>query len=276
MALKRTLSVEQIIQMYREGESTTVIAERANVSARYIRLILNENNVEMRPRGSWKRKYRLNEHYFKEWSDNMAYILGFFIADGTITRDLQTVSISQKEKYILEDIRNEIGSNQPLYFNDKTGVYILTLNSKILKSDLINLHGIQPNKSKDVQFPYVPEQYLNDFIRGYFDGDGCVKYEKYFVSFVGGSKPFMIKLREIIEKQNFATNFTDHETHFRVYVSGRKTIKQFSDWMYKHKGLYLHRKYAEFQKETLPIKELNDSIKTHKNALAKRRSNGGV
>lgn len=205
----------------------------------------------------------------------MAYILGFFIADGTIARDSQMVSISQKEKYILEDIRNEIGSNQPLYLNDKTGVHILTLHSKILKSDLIHLHGIQPNKSKDVKFPYLPEQYLNHFIRGYFDGDGFVNYEKYFTSFVGGSKPFMIKLREAIEKQNFTTNFTDHKTYYRVYVSGRKTIKQFSDWMYKDKGLFLHRKYAEFQKETLPIEQLKDNIKTHKNALAKRRANGG-
>lgn len=275
MALKRKLSIEKIIQMYKEGESTTVIAERANVSARYIRMILKDNNVEMRPRGSWKRKYSLNEHYFKKWSNNMAYILGFFIADGTISRDIQTISISQKEKYILEDIRDELGSNQPLFINNKTGVHILTLNSKILKSDLMNLHGIQPNKSKDVEFPYVPEQYLSHFIRGYFDGDGFVKYEKYFISFVGGSKPFMLKLRELIEKQNFTTNFTEHGTYYRLYISGRKTIKQFSDWMYKVKGLYLHRKYAEFQKETLPIEELKDNIKTHKNALAKRRAKGG-
>ncbi len=102
---KRTLSTEEIILMYKKGESTTKIAERANVSARYIRDLLSKHNVEKRPRGSWKRKYTLKEDYFKKWSNNMAYILGFFIADGTITRDLQTVSISQKEKYILEEIK---------------------------------------------------------------------------------------------------------------------------------------------------------------------------
>lgn len=176
----------------------------------------------------------------------------------------------------MEAIKKEIGSNQPLYQNKHTGVYILHINSKILKNDLINIHGIEPDKSNKITFPYVPEQYLNHFIRGYFDGDGFVSYKNFFISLVGGSKPFMIELRETIEKQNFNTNFTDHETHFRVYISGRKTIKLFSDWMYKDKGLYLHRKYAEFQKETLPIEELKDSVKKHKNALAKRRSNGGI
>ncbi|WP_338113651.1 helix-turn-helix domain-containing protein [Oceanobacillus caeni] len=71
---KRTLSTEEIIQMYKSGESTTKIAERANVSARYIRLLLSENHIEMRPRGSWKRKYKLNEHYFFTIIKKQGYI----------------------------------------------------------------------------------------------------------------------------------------------------------------------------------------------------------
>ncbi len=39
------------------------------------------------------------------WSNNMAYILGFIAADGVIPKENQCVSISQKESYILEDIK---------------------------------------------------------------------------------------------------------------------------------------------------------------------------
>ena len=268
---KRTLETKEIIKRYEDGESTTEIARLASVSPRYIRMLLKDNNVEMRPRGSWKRKYTLNEDYFKTWSNNMAYILGFFIADGTIARDLQFVSLSQKEEYILDDIKRELGSNHPIYKNKKTGVYILNLNSQIIKKDLIEIHGVKPNKSSTIEFPYVPREYMSHFIRGYFDGDGFVKYEKYFVSFVGGSKSFMKSLRMEIESNGFETNYTEHNTHFRVYISGRKTIKLFSDWMYKNKGLYLKRKYEAFQKETLPLNQLKDrGIKTHKNAILKR------
>ena len=268
---KRTLETKEIIKRYEDGESTTEIARLASVSPRYIRMLLKDNNVEMRPRGSWKRKYTLNEDYFKTWSNNMAYILGFFIADGTIARDLQFVSLSQKEEYILDDIKRELGSNHPIYKNKKTGVYILNLNSQIIKKDLIEIHGVKPNKSSTIEFPYVPREYMSHFIRGYFDGDGFVKYEKYFVSFVGGSKSFMKSLRMEIESNGFETNYTEHNTHFRVYISGRKTIKLFSDWMYKNKGLYLKRKYEAFQKETLSLNQLKDrGIKTHKNAILKR------
>lgn len=61
---------------------------------------------------------------------------------------------------------------------------MLNLNSKIMKNDLINLHGIMPWKSYDVQFPFVPEEYLHHFIRGYFDGDGYVNYPTYTVSWI--------------------------------------------------------------------------------------------
>jgi hypothetical protein len=42
--------------------------------------------------------------------------------------------------------------------------------------------------------------------------------------------------------------------------------------MYADKGLFLNRKYNEFQLETLPIEQLKDKgYKTHKNALRKRK-----
>ncbi|MGY0691707.1 LAGLIDADG family homing endonuclease [Virgibacillus sp. FSP13] len=270
---KRTLGVDEIINLYKEGRGTTEIGKLANVSARYVQMLLKEHDVKMRPIGSWKRKYTLNEDYFKTWSNNMAYILGFFVADGTIAPgNSQYVSMAQKEKYILEDIKKEVGSTQPLYKNKMTGVYLLNLNSKIMKSDLMKIHGIMPNKSHQITFPEIPKQYMSHFIRGYFDGDGTVIYHKYFVSIVGGSKEFMISLRNEIETAGFETNFTEHDTHYRVYVSGRKTIKLFSDWMYKDKGLFLKRKYNSFQLERLPIDQLKDKkYKTHKNALAKRK-----
>ena len=68
-------------------------------------MVLSDSNVPRRAIGSWKRKYDINENYFKTWSNNMAYILGFIAADGVIQKENQCVSISQKESYILEDIK---------------------------------------------------------------------------------------------------------------------------------------------------------------------------
>ncbi|MCD7033630.1 endonuclease [Metabacillus sp. GX 13764] len=259
---KRTMEIEDMIKLYLEGKGTTEIAEAANVSPRYVRLVLTENNVPKRPFGDWKRKYQLNEHYFKVWSNNMAYILGFFIADGFIASSQQTVSFAQKEKYILEKIRDEMGSNQVLYQNKITGVYSLNLNSKVLKEDLINIFGITSNKSIEVEFPAVPDEYLSHFMRGYFDGDGNINYKGYFINFVGGSFSFMNTLCDLLDKKGFHPVLKQYSSkHYRVYVSGRKTIKEFSDWIYKDKELFLHRKYELFQQEKLPIEMLEDKMR---------------
>ncbi len=115
---KCKLSKSEIIQLYAEGKSTSEIAILANVSARYIRMVLTDNNVPRRAIGSWRRKYDITEDYFKTWSNNTAYILGFIAADGVIQRKPMCQYLT-KESDILEDIKKELNTNQPLYQNKK-------------------------------------------------------------------------------------------------------------------------------------------------------------
>ncbi|AFU13310.1 putative DOD family homing endonuclease [Bacillus thuringiensis MC28] len=255
---KCKLSKSEIIQLYAEGKSTSEIAILANVSARYIRMVLKDNNVPRRAIVSWKRKYDLKEDYVKTWSNNMSYILGFIAADGVIQKENQCVSISQKESYILEDIKKELHTNQLLYQNKKTGVYMLNINSKKIKDDIMNIHGIMPCKSCNIEFPFVPEEFLHHFVRGYFDGDGYVNYESYTVSFVGGSYNFMNSLNLILQNHNLPVDLLKQNKHYRAILTGRKSIQLFSKWIYKDKDIYLHRKYEAFQKESLSIDQLQD------------------
>ncbi len=175
------MEIDDMVKMYEEGHSTKEISHFANVSTGYVNQVLAANNVKRRPRGHWKRKYHLNEDYFKTWSKNMAYILGFFTADGFIASNMQTVSFAQKERYILEKIRDELESNHPFIRNEQTGVYMLNLHSKIIKDDLMGIHGIGLKKSNNVLFPHVPEQFMSHFVRGYFDGDGNINYKGYTI-----------------------------------------------------------------------------------------------
>lgn len=46
--------------------------------------------------------------------------------------------------------------------------------------------------------------------------------------------------------------------HIRVFITGRKSIKQFADWIYTDKSLYLKRKFAAFDQEKLSVDELQD------------------
>lgn len=270
---KRAIEIDDMIKLYQDGSSTTEIAKLANVSSRYVRRVLSDQGIEKRPFGNWKRQYTVNQHYFKHWSPNMAYILGFFAADGFISNDNQMISFAQKEKGILEDIRMEIKSNHPLVQNPKTGVYSLNIGSKIMKDDLMNIHGITPHKSLDIKFPHVPDKHLIHFIRGYFDGDGNINYEKRSVSFVGGSYEFMEKLSFTLQKNGFNPYLKKFkENYYRVYITGRRTIYLFAQWIYTDKTLYLDRKFESFQLETLDLSQLSDrKIKRTRAAVIERK-----
>ena len=82
--------------------------------------------------------------------------------------------------------------------------YGIDLYNPILALDLKNL-GLYPNKSLTITFPnetILPKQYIYDFIRGYFDGDGCImtsetSKHKLQISIIG-SKSFIESLKNFI------------------------------------------------------------------------------
>lgn len=160
------------------------------------------------------RKYTVNDNYFKNWSNDMAYILGFWWADGYMRKrhmrysDYYIFSICQntKDVYLLKEILKKMGSNNPIY-RPKTrpkGSHF-EINSKEIYKDIINIGGT-PNKSKIIRIPKIPKQYVSHFIRGLFDGDGCIyivnnkkKAYQYRVSYIcSGSGTFLKETKSLL------------------------------------------------------------------------------
>jgi len=123
---------------------------------------------------------KVNKDFFKKWTPEMAYVLGFFAADGYMTlnkRGAHFWSIHITDKLLLEEIKKSIKSEHKISIkikkdNEKTG-YRLQIGSKEMYNDLYNL-GMRQNKTKSLAVPKVPNKYFNHFVRGYFDGDGNV------------------------------------------------------------------------------------------------------
>ena len=74
--------------------------------------------------------------------------------------------------------------------------------------DLEN-YNITPRKTYDLEFEFpfelIPNKYLWDFIRGFFDGDGQVSYSEethqFTFALYGTSEKFMNQLGDIFEKE---------------------------------------------------------------------------
>jgi len=123
---------------------------------------------------------KVNVNFFKKWSSDMAYVLGFFMADGSIDinpRGSHYLSIQICDKELLESIKEALGSNHKISirkgFENENDKYRLQIGRKEMFQDLIKL-GVNQQKAYTMKMPNVPKKYFGDFVRGYFDGDGNV------------------------------------------------------------------------------------------------------
>lgn len=110
----------------------------------------------------------------------MAYVLGFFAADGYMTlnrRGGRFWCIEIGDRGLLENIKRIIGSEHAISVRKRKRypkpLYRLQIGSKEMFNDLTQL-GFMPAKTKSMALPYIPALFFRDFVRGYFDGDGCV------------------------------------------------------------------------------------------------------
>ena len=195
------------------------------------------------------RKYHINQDYFKSWSHNMAYVLGLWFADGCIYGGkMFDITLHNKDKYILKKVAEELSYESQLYdYVDRQAARI-NFSCVVIYNDIINLGG-KENKSLDMDFPNIPKEYLSDFIRGYFDGDGCImrlKGGRINSVFTSGSKKFLDNLHQIL-KEEAGVEGGSYDPFCVSLKFGKKDSIKIGNYMYKNNPeLFLLRKQQKF------------------------------
>jgi len=205
----------------------------------------------------------INEAFFKKWSAEMAYILGFFSADGCLTinpRSSHYIEFSCNDKDVLEKIKralksdHKIGGRKRVNPNWKKS-YRLQIGSKKMFNDLVKF-GFTVNKTETVSLPKIPKKYFADYLRGYFDGDGCINYgyyhykdrraKKYHILFrlVCKNKKYLIDLSKQIKNlvDTKGKNLFAHGNAFGLSYSTKDSLK-ILNFIYNKPTIYLTRKF---------------------------------
>lgn len=195
------------------------------------------------------RKYHINENYFKTWSSNMAYILGLWFADGCIYRgQMFDITLHAKDKYILKRVAEELQYEGNLYDYVDRQAARLNFSCVVIYNDIVALGG-KEGKSLTIDFPDIPEEYLPDFIRGYFDGDGSImrmKNNRINSAFTCGSKKFLDKLLTVLQQQAGVTGGS-YDSSCCSLKFGKKDSLKIGNYMYgNNPQLFLLRKREKF------------------------------
>ena len=229
-------------------------------------------------------KYSLNENYFEVIDDeHKAYWLGFIMADGSLAKTapgcsgknrLQIV-LSEVDIEILEKLRKDLQFTGPInirkyktgYETDSAGCY-LHVNSRKMCKDLEVLGmGLKENRCMPKN---IPPEYIKDFIRGYFDGDGCIsvfeydskcKYNTYHRKCrefsITSPEQIMLEFKDIFEKECGVSQKVSLKKYksttkaVSLRYGGKADVIALYHYLYDDATIYLQRKYNNFQKVLL-------------------------
>jgi len=257
ITLEKKMSLEDIARLY--GASRVAIWKYCR-DVRLTRRNRSEARLEAQKRNKVPQNYfDINEGFFSKWSPEMAYVLGLVITDGCVSKT-SDISLNMNEKELLEKVRNVMCSQHKVALSKhQEGLYCFHFARERLVKDLAGL-GVLPRKSLNVKFPAVPDAFLKDFIRGAFDGDGSVFFEKRSpklplrASFISSSKDFIeileAKLRALgMPKRILYQHKTKNAVSYMIRYAHTDSIRLFK-LLYNQstvqEGLFLARKYNKF------------------------------
>lgn len=251
---------ENIIKDYLSMELTLPeIGKKYNISTYKINNILKNNQIKKYdfhltlPQN--KRKYPLNDFFFDEQSEDMAYVLGILASDGTVRKDSNEVklTLASVDKEFLEQLQKMIGGRPIKEYETQKGFKNVTweFSSRHIKEKLSE-YNIVPNKTYTFTFPKkLKTEYYRDFIRGYFDGDGCISTAgPNAIRFQIGSKTKDV-LEIIIaffEENNIPpVSIYKRQDNFYYFQYATGATRQIYHLLYDNANLFLPRKKTKYQ-----------------------------
>lgn len=252
---------EKILKDYlNKGLSFVTISKILNVNEKTVARNAKKYGLKSSVGSQGARKHKFNEDYFETIdSQDKAYWLGFIAADGCVYCDkihhnyrLQ-INLKGSDIEHLNKFQKAIGSNYKITEKEvgkaHSPVCQLKINSTKMCMDLMKLNIIE-RKSIIFEPPEIPENLINHFIRGYWDGDGWIKEGKgtnrFNVGFVAGinmmdylkeSMPVKLSLYKLKYNNNVLSyESTKHETICAMY-----------EYLYSNALTFLNRKREKFE-----------------------------
>lgn len=203
-----------------------------------------------------------------EWSSDLAYAVGLLTADGCLSKDGRHIDFTSKDLELVRLFKSTTGVDTRISKKRSgSGNYAYhTQFGDVLFYRFLEKLGLTKAKSKTIREVYVPETLFPDFLRGYFDGDGCsysgydpvfVRSFRFYISFTSASPDFLKWVREEIRKHVRTTGSigSTGEKYSQLRYSKADAVKVYR-FMYYQKGLpSLSRKRLKIERTMRIIQE---------------------
>ncbi len=192
----------------------------------------------------------LNKDCFKKIdTEEKAYWLGFLYADGYVDEINNRIELCIKDLEHVKKFKKFLNTRCNICYKIVMGntYYRLSLKNKDIVLDLVK-NGCFQNKSCKIIFPnesILSKYLINDFVRGYFDGNGCIYLTRKVMSIsLDSSKEFLDEFKKIYSlKEN---KYARDGKAYAYRLCAADEVRTFLDTIYKNSNIYLDRKYKKF------------------------------
>lgn len=171
----------------------------------------------------------VNKDYFKNIdTPNKAYYLGWAITDGNVllrnTTNQYRIRLNSVDLDILNKMKIDMMSTANIY---QRGNYSeLNICDREFVRHLINL-GFSNNKTYTIDVPKIDDEFMWDFIKGVFDGDGCyVCTEKTKrIQLVSASEKFIKNISLFLINNNIINCISQKDNCFTIQINRKNQLK---------------------------------------------------
>lgn len=250
-----------ILENYKNGKSINFIAKEIGISWDTVKRFLLKEEISLNKNlNQFQKEQDLSSLFEKVDNYKTAYWLGFLYADGSIrsgTRNEISLDLKEEDLEIIKAFhsfcnnKNNIREHTIKRNGKEFKSYVSSFSNKKVKENLIKL-GCTPKKSLTLEFPsgdQVPQEFLYDFMRGYFDGDGYGRYDlekhKYDIVILG-TENFLkgaaarLGISDIVKIQSTNTKV------FSLTFYGKENVYNFLKNLYDNDRIALNRKKQIF------------------------------
>lgn len=245
---------EMALQMFNQGKSITKIAKELNIDRGCLSTRLKKMGADIVQHCN--RQHDINHDYFHDIdTEEKAYWLGFLYADGYVSKDSTNMELSLAEKDVSHlikfneclsstyEIKNRVVELDGKFYNSCR----LIFSSSVLKRDLCS-HGCIPQKTFDLKMPNIDDNLMRHFIRGYFDGDGCISLQdtlnKTQMTFSSGCYSFLEELSTYLNRiLDISLYVREARTCYEIRLFNNMVKIKILNYMYEDAHVYLDRKY---------------------------------
>lgn len=208
------------------------------------------------------KKFKIDANYFNSINTReKAYITGLLHSDGSLGVSSKQVRIRMTDLDLLQSVNDRIfAATRKIYIehvppNKPIGTIVIS--NPIIYQD-VQAHGCCISKSYNLTFPKtVSDDLVPDYLRGFFDGDGCIyvndtfKYKPAQCSIIA-TENWCAGCENYLQKFNIKSKIYKDKRHdpriASIVINCPEDIERFYNLIYFEldNELYLERKFKAF------------------------------